>query len=86
MLALYVLRPEKTVRISVPTSVLLEDETIAEISLGGIIDDKLVNDLIVVEDYLPIDIDVTIPGLSDVEKAEFIEMLDKELSKLQEDV
>lgn len=86
MLALYVLRPENTVRISVPTSVLLEDETIAEISLGGIIDDKLVNDLIVVEDDLPIDIDETIHGLSDVEKAEFIEILDKELSKLQEDV
>jgi predicted anti-sigma-YlaC factor YlaD len=86
MLALYVLRPENTVRISVPTSVLLEDETIAKISLGGIIDDKLVNDLIVVEDDLPIDIDETIHGLSDVEKAEFIEILDKELSKLQEDV
>ena len=86
MLALYVLRPEKTVEISVPTSVLLEDETIAEISLGGIIDDKLVNDLIVVEDNLPIDIDETIPELSDEEKAEFIEILDKELSKLQEDV
>lgn len=86
MLALYVLRPEKTVRISVPTSVLLQDETIAKISLGGIIDDKLVNDLIVVEDDLPIDIDETIHGLSDVEKAEFIEILDKELSKLQEDV
>ncbi|MGB3478899.1 MAG: zf-HC2 domain-containing protein [bacterium] len=86
MLTLYVLRPGKTVRISVPTSVLLEDETIAEITLGGIIDDKLINELIVVEDNLPIDINEMIPGLNDVEKAEFIEILDKELSKLQEDV
>ncbi|MCK4830136.1 zf-HC2 domain-containing protein [bacterium] len=86
MLALYILRPEKTVEISIPTAVLLEDETIAEISIGGIVDNKLLNDLKIVEDYLPGDIDETIAELSDEEKSEFMRILDEELSKLQEDV
>ena len=86
ILALYILRPEKTVEISIPTAFLLEDETIAEISIGGIVDNKLLNDLKIVEDYLPRDIDGMIAEFSDKEKSEFIRILDEELSKLQEDV
>ncbi len=86
MIALYILRPEKTVELSVPTAVLLEDETIAEISIGGIVDNKLLNDLKIVEDYLPGDIDESIAELGDKEKSEFMRILDEELSKLQEDV
>jgi len=85
LLILFMFRPEKTVDISVPASVLLEDETIAKISLGGILDDQLIEDLTVIEEDLPIDIDETIAEFSYEERSYFIDILYKELSRLQED-
>lgn len=82
----YILRPEKTVDISIPASVLLEDEMIANLSLAGILNDDLIDDLILIEDNLPIDIDETIVELSDEEKSKFVDILNKELRKIQEDV
>ena len=83
---IHVLRPEKTVEISIPTSVLLQDETIARISLGGIVNDRLIEDLIIIEEDLPIEIDEILAELSDDERFEFIEILYEELNRLQEDV
>ncbi|MGB3341984.1 MAG: zf-HC2 domain-containing protein [bacterium] len=85
LLLLFMFRPEKTVDIFVPASVLLEDETIAKISLGGILNDQLIEDLIVIEEDLPIDIDENIAEFSDEERSDFIDILYEELSRLQED-
>ena len=86
LVVLYVFRPERTVEISVPTSVLLEDETIAMISLGGILNDQLIEDLSVIEEDLPFEIDEMLAEFSDEERLDFIEILHDELNKLQEDV
>jgi predicted anti-sigma-YlaC factor YlaD len=85
LLVLFMFRSEKTVDIYVPASVLLEDETIAKISLGGILNDQLIDDFTVIEEDLPINIDETIAEFSDEERLYFIDILYEELSRLQED-
>jgi hypothetical protein len=86
LLLFFILRPEKTVEISVPTSVLLEDETIARLSLSGIVNDKLITELIFVEDSLPFDIEEALSELTVQETQEFIKLLKEQLGSSQEEV
>jgi len=86
LLMIFIFRPEKTVDISIPTSVLLEDETIAGMSLGGVLNDQLIEDLLLIEEDLPIDVDESITEFSDEERLQFIDILYKELNGLQEEV
>lgn len=68
-------RPEKTVEIVVPTSALIADEDVASLSLSGVIDEELIQEMAVVESYLPFDINETIDGLTSEEHAALLEQL-----------
>ncbi len=70
-------RPDKTVDIAVPTSALLADEVVASLSLSGVIDQKLIEEMSVVENYLPFEINETIDGLTKEEHATLLEQLSK---------
>jgi len=70
-------RPETTVEIAVPTSALIEDEEIASLSLSGVIDEELIKEMSIIESYLPFEIDETIDGLTNEERAELIKQLYK---------
>ncbi len=68
-------QPDKTVEMRVSVSVLLEDEEIAVLGLSGVINEELIDELSVVEEYLSFEVDVTIDELSEEEQAEFIKNL-----------
>jgi predicted anti-sigma-YlaC factor YlaD len=85
VIVLSLLRHEKTVELSVPTSVLLEDETIAEMSLNSILNRDLVDDFTTIEEYLLIDIETSIAEFTEEERIEFIDILYKKLTELQEE-
>ncbi len=73
LLLLY--RPNRTVEVAIPTSSLLDDEEIARLSLDSVIDEKLIQELSMVEEYLSFEIDEAIGELSADERTEFIENL-----------
>jgi predicted anti-sigma-YlaC factor YlaD len=68
-------KPEKTVEISVPTAVLLEDRDVAQLSLDGIVSDQLLDELSTVEDELSTGLDEMLDELNEQEKEQFIDTL-----------
>jgi len=68
-------RPAPTVEFAIPTSTLLEDKEIAGLSLGAIVDDELIHDMSIIEEYLAPGFEETIDELTEEEQSEFIEML-----------
>lgn len=70
-------RPSRTVEITVPMAALLDDKEIASLGLGGVINEELINDLLVVEEYISSETDETIDELTEEEQVEFIESLYK---------
>lgn len=68
-------KPDKTVEMRVSIAALLEDKEIASLGLKGVINEELVSELSVVEQYLSFDVDETIDKLTKEEQAEFIKNL-----------
>jgi hypothetical protein len=78
VLLLILYRPNGTVEIAVPTSILLEDKEIASLGLEGVVDDQLIQDLEIVEEYLlSYDVDKLIEELSEAERSQLIGALYK---------
>jgi len=68
-------RPHETIEMTIPTETLLEDKEIARLSLSGVVNDELIDELSTAEEYLSFELDETIDGLSDEERNELIENL-----------
>lgn len=68
-------RPERTVEIAVPTSALIADRELASLSLSGVIDEELIEQMSIVDNYLPLQIDETIDDLTSEEQAVLVEQL-----------
>lgn len=68
-------RPTETVEIAIPTSTLLEDKDIANISLEGVIDDDFINDMSVLEDYFMFEVDESIDELTTEEQTTFVRLV-----------
>jgi hypothetical protein len=68
-------RGEKSIEMSVPISTLLEDEEIAHIGLTSIINDKLVDELVAIEDYLLSEADLALEELTDEEEEYLLQIL-----------
>jgi len=72
---LILLRPTNNVEITVSVSNLLEDSEFANIVLGGVIDDRLIDDLLIIEDYFSQNLNEIVSELSDNQQDKFIEKL-----------
>jgi len=68
-------RPETTVEIAVPTSALIADREIASLSLSGVIDEELIEQMSIVDNYLSFEMDETIDELTSEEQAVLVEQL-----------
>jgi hypothetical protein len=68
-------RAEPTVELEIPASALLADRDIADMSLRGIIDEELISDMSVLEDYAAPGLHHSIGELSREEQTTFIEMV-----------
>jgi len=75
VIIIFLNRNDNTVELTVPFSILLEDREIAELGLSGVVDDKLIDDMSKVEDYLSPELDEAVEELTEVERAEFIKNL-----------
>ncbi|MBN2620347.1 zf-HC2 domain-containing protein [candidate division WOR-3 bacterium] len=71
-------RPAPTIEMTVPVSALLEDEDIAMLALQTIVHDDMLQDLMVIEEFLPLDIDEMIREMTLQERQLFIELIVKE--------
>jgi anti-sigma factor RsiW len=71
-------RPSPTIEMTVPVSELLEDEDIATLALQTIVHDDMLQDLIIIEEFLPFDIDEMIGEMTLQEQQLFIELMMKE--------
>lgn len=75
LLVILIPRPTETIEIAIPTSTLLEDEEIADISLEGVISDELIDDMTVLEDYFTLGVDESINELTEEEQATFVQFV-----------
>ncbi len=75
LLVVFIPRPTETIEIAIPTSTLLEDKEIADISLEGVISDDLIDDMTVLEDYFTLGVDESISELTEEEQATFVQFV-----------
>ena len=74
-----ILKPaNKVVEWSIPVSSLIEDEDVAYLAMQGIVTEDIAEDLISLEEELSFDAEEEIEGLTNQEKKELIDVLNKE--------
>jgi H+/Cl- antiporter ClcA len=70
-------RQSPSFEVSVPVSVLMEDQDIAHLGLLGVIDGALANEMLEAVDHLPFILDETLDELTAEEKSMLIERMRK---------
>jgi len=77
IILLFLQEPQKTTEVIIPVANLLDDQEVASYALSRVIDDNLISELSIVEDYFPMELDEIIDELNEAEIKELIRILNE---------